>query len=300
MRQLTIRRAKRYAGCVSKLPVYVVDPVGGDLEIQGNLCRQLGVLKNGEEITVEIPSEACRIYVIGGKGKMGRNVYNEFYDLPAGEEPVLLTGRTSYNPFAGNMFHFDNNTGAEALQNRKKGKSWGAVILVISIAVGYAAGYFGTKALLSDPTDAPIQSVEVGEKAFTCQEMTVTLPDNLTVDTLEGYDFFGYSPTMATLMLKESFADYPTLSTYTTAEYAEGAIQLYGLNSTVQQQNGLTYFRYANTVEGMNISYYAFVYKNDTGFWLVQFYAPTENADQALEDVFLWAESVTFANKNIV
>lgn len=49
MRNLTIKRAKSFVGCLAKMKIYIEDPAAGDTEIGGVSCRRLGELKNGEE-----------------------------------------------------------------------------------------------------------------------------------------------------------------------------------------------------------------------------------------------------------
>ncbi len=147
MRQLTIRREKRFTACLAKMSVYIQDDNASELMIGDIPCRKLGVVANGKEATFSIGDEAARIYVIADK--MSRGYCNDFYELPAGSEDVTLTGRNIFNPANGNAFRFDNNTSEAALENRRRANNRGLVVLLCAVAIGLGVGFcFGVAAYL--------------------------------------------------------------------------------------------------------------------------------------------------------
>ena len=91
MRNLTIKREKRFVGCLGTMQVYMEDPQNNDMIINGFACRKLGTLKNGQEKTFAVSESAARVYVIADK--LSVSFCNEYYVLPEGTEDVVLTGR---------------------------------------------------------------------------------------------------------------------------------------------------------------------------------------------------------------
>ena len=119
MRKLIIKRHKSFVACLMKTKVYIEDPVANEIAINDVPCRKLGDLKNGEEKAFLIGDEEARVFVIGDK--LSKNYCNDFYQLEAGNEDIVLTGKHKYNPVNGNAFRFDNNNNPEVIANRKKG-----------------------------------------------------------------------------------------------------------------------------------------------------------------------------------
>ena len=139
MRNLTIKRKKKFVACLGKLKVYIEDAQSNELIISGVPCRKLGDLKNGEEKTFEIGENSAKVFVIADT--LSKDYCTEFYQLSDGQDDIVLTGENYFNPANGNAFRFDNNNSAEVLAARKKGNKKGTVILVIAIIVGFIIGF---------------------------------------------------------------------------------------------------------------------------------------------------------------
>ena len=118
MRKLVIKRNKSFAGCLVVMKVYIEDAVASDITIGGVPCRKLGTLKNGETAEFAIGTDAMRVYVIADT--LSKEYCNDFYQIPAGEEEVQLSGKNHYNPAAGHPFMFDGVTDRAVIENRKK------------------------------------------------------------------------------------------------------------------------------------------------------------------------------------
>ena len=95
MRQLTVRREKTFVGSAAKAHVYIADPQG-DTVISGMNCTKLGELRNNEEKTFEITEEATRVFVTADK--LSQSFCKDSAAVPAGTEPVLLTGKNKFDP----------------------------------------------------------------------------------------------------------------------------------------------------------------------------------------------------------
>ncbi len=143
-----------------------------------------------------------------------------------------------------------------------------------------------------------VSCVPNGYTKFSCQEMTITLPDRFTENTLEGYTIGFDSPEAAILALKESFADYPELKDYTLTKYAElvvnnnTSLQM----TTPENTDGIitAQHSYFNTDEQVNYVYLSAMFRSNEGFWLIQFTCPEESFE-AMKPYFMeWAKSVSF------
>ncbi len=164
MRNLTIKRMKKAAGSLGKVRIYIADRTGDTL-INDTLCRLLGTLKTARKKTFSVSEEQVKL--IATADKLSRNLFNEIYTLPAGSEDVLLIGRNSFNPAAGNMFRFDSNCSQEALDNRRRGLLRGWLLLACAVIIGillglwlFAPGKTGAKLTLAMKTcELPLTTI---------------------------------------------------------------------------------------------------------------------------------------------
>lgn len=287
MRNLTIKRTKRFVACLGKMKVYIEDPTSEEIQINGIPCRKLGTLKNGEEQTFTIGEEAAKIFVIADK--LSKNFCNEFYQLSEGQEDISLTGKNVYNLAVGNPFRFDNNDSEEVLKNRKKNKKKGIIILCISAAIGLILGFI--IGFLFSPNHEP------QAKVFSDHGISLTLTDEFIQSEMDGYTGCYGSPDVAVYTLEEKFSLSEGAEDYSIVEYGDLIISQNGLSDITLQSTGeLHYFEYdfTNPESGKTWQYYSFVYKADDAFWLVQFATLSENAAEYKPLIFDWASSVEF------
>ena len=290
MRHLTLKRAKSFVACLAKVRVYVEDPTATDVVINQISCRKLGDLKNGEEKTFEIGEETVKVFVIADR--MSKGYCNEFYQIPAGEEDVFLSGQNKFNPATGNAFQFDNNNSPEVLQNRKKSMKKGIVVLCVAIAVGFVGGIVGGKlatALLS-------QNQEVEAKTFSSNGMSVTLTNEFQKESVENYTLCYASEKVGMLALKEPFTLAEGMENYTLEQYGNLVLKNNKLTVALETVDGLTGFSYdfTNSDTGDCFTYVCFVYKSGDAFWLVQFFTKAEHAEEYESQIVEWAKSVDF------
>lgn len=288
MRKLTIHRKKRFVASLVTLKVYIEDPTTCDLVIGELPCRKLGEIKNGETATFEIGENAARVFVIADR--LSKGYCNEYYKIPAGNEDVELFGKNEFNPATGNAFRFDGVTDPEVLANRKKGKGKGRVVLVTAILVGMIAGFFIGVIATSEPVE---------EQTFTKDDVTITLTNEFQEQTMDGFAACWGSVDVAVFVREDSFAEEPDLKNYSVEQYAE---QLYKLNrhevpKGVQTEGGLTFYEYQhhNPDDGITYCYFTYIYKTESGFWIVQFATPNLEVENYRESIAKWANSVEFA-----
>lgn len=285
MRTLTIKREKSVVACTAKMKVYIEDPIQSDLQIGGVPCRKLGDLKNGEEKTFQIGSNAAKVFVIADM--LSKEYSNDYYPLPYGDEPVRLTGKNHYDLRAGHPFRFDGVTDESALANRKKGNKTGTLVLIAAVIVGILLGV-GRVLLRAEPTDP---------KDFTVDNMTITLTEAFDEEEYGDFDQCYESRDVAVFVLKEPFSLMDGLKDYTLTQYGNLVVQGNDLDKdALKTENGITYFSY--TAEGSNSDttyyYFAAVYKGPDAFWLIQFAVDQNKIADYQDEFFQWAASVTF------
>ena len=272
------------------MKVYIEDYASGEIMINDTPCRKIGVLKNGEEKTFEISENASKVFVIAGK--MSKNFCNDFYNIPAGEEDIYLSGQNRYNLASGNAFRFDGVADEEVLQNRKKGTKIGVVVLIAAIIVGGILGYLATSGILSSSTKEK-------PKDFSTNGMTITLTDNFRKTVVPDYTACYESKDVAVFVVKEEFDLFDGFGDYTLEEYGTLIIEGNALDSSVklQNKNGLTSFEYQAISEedGKLYNYYVVVYKASDAFWMIQFVTVKSNSQSYQKSIIDWAKSVTFS-----
>lgn len=290
MRNLTIKREKRFVACLMKMQVYVSDPQSTEIYINNMPCRKLGTLKNGEEKTFVIGNEDADIFVIADK--LSKNFCNDVYHICAGEEDIFLSGRNRYNPATGNAFRFDGVTDETVLKNRKKGTRIGIIVLCIAALVGGIIGWFGGSGIPHD-------------KTFSDGNFSITLTDEFEQIDLEENNLTDYyacfgTNYMSVFISKEPFSLSEGFGDLTIEEYRDLVLKNNDFDSspTIQNHEGLTCFDY-NTVNdsGDDSYYFTSVYKSDDAFWIVGFATFAENEEIYGEDIIEWAKSVKFTEE---
>ena len=289
MRNLTIKRAKRFVASLYKMKVYIEDPVASDLVISGVACRKLGELKNGEEKTFQIDEQARKVYVIADK--LSKNYCNEYYQLPAGQEDVFLSGKNCLNPANGNAFQFDNNENEEAVKNRRQGTKKGLLILILAVIIGAAAGFFITRSIISNRAPA--------EKTFTSHGMSITLTDEFKEEQIEGFTASYDSKNKAVFVTKEPFTLLDGFENYTLSQYIDLVIEMNGISTVKENRDAdppCFEYEYVDPASGVTYRYVSYVYKTGDSFWLVQFSAEKQDAEKLADTFAAWAKTVTFAD----
>ncbi len=290
MRNLTIRRDNTFVACLNKMKVYIEDPINGDTKINGMPCSKLGDLKSGEEKTFLIGDDAAKVFVVFDK--LTKNLYNEFYNIPAGFENIYLSGKNRYNPLTGNTFQFDGVPDEEVARNRKKVKRNGVLVLIVALVVGFLFGFLSSSDLF-----AP----EVAPEVFSTNGMEITLTNEFYDSESEGFTACYDSGEVAVFVLREDFSLLEGFEDYTLEEYGNLVVDNNNFQTNVQLKNvdGLTTYEYEWTNPENNdvYKYFAVVYKGPDAFWLVQFATFSDNYEIRYNDFIQWAKSVKFTTE---
>lgn len=290
MRRLWIHRRKANAACLAKMKVYIEDPEGDTL-INSFSCRKLGDLKNGEKVSFPIGEEARRVFVVADS--LSRNLYNEFAEIPAGEEDVILSGRNVLEPFSGNPFRFDHAAGDAVLENRQRVSRRGSRIMIAAVLVGILTGIVVGIAAASAGL-----SMTVGPKTFQVQELGITLTEEFEEVSVPGYAACFTSGETAVFVLreepqKELFGEL-SLDAYGAMILANNGL---GEGVQLQKEEGLTTFQCRMTAPDSEeeYDYYCGLFRSEGAYWLVQITTTAQQPEERSPLFLQWLKSVRFA-----
>ena len=288
MRTLTITREKSFVASLTKMKVYVEDPLLAEIMINDVPCRKIGVLKNGQTASFEVSNEALKIFVVADK--LSTDYCSDLYELPAGNEDVFLSGKNKYDPSTFNAFRFNQNESSAALNNRKKGFRIGIVVLISSIILGSVAGYTATNNYFDNN--------EPKSKEFSDSGMTITLTDEFEKTEIANFTAAYASDDVIIFALKEDFTLAEGLEELSLEEYAEIVMEANAIDSaSIKNDGGITYFDYVfyNTETKQTFKYYTYVFKTHDSFWVVQFATFEDSHEKYESQIKDWAASIDFA-----
>ena len=282
MRSLTIRREKSFVACLSRMKVYVEDQVSGDLKISGVPCRLLGVVKNGEEKTFEIGGEALKVFVIADKPT--RNICNDCYPLPSGEEDVCLSVGVKRDAFNGYVYLFRNNDSEWAYEHRKSVRRRSNRMRFVCFVVAFVIGV----------GIVMIDSAIVSKEVFSKHGMSITLTDEFYEYNEEGFDVAYYSDDVAVLGIFDSYDVNEQLRDLTLPEYCDLIIEKNQLTSKPETVDGLMRVCFEAEGRGESYTYMAYMFKIEDGFWIIQFAFESDDILELEPSVSKWAQSIEF------
>ena len=284
MRNIKIKRIASFVGKFYKTKIYVEDAEKPEIKINKVPCRLLGVLKNGEEKTFEIPAEAVKIFAV--PSKYSKVLSNDFINLQPGEDEVFITGSIHLNGCGIAFFRFDGDVKQDTLSNRKRIFHRGIWVYVCSFILGLVLAL----------------SVSLGlrysDKTFTKWEMSITLTgefqqkqhpfysscyvsDDIAITTTrEGYSYFGIS--------KDSWS---------LTEYAKFILELnHKYDYKINETDGFVFFEWwgNHPTVSKQYKYLGVAYKSDEAFWLIQFGTENKKYDGYKEQFLDWAKTVKF------
>lgn len=285
MRKLTITRRKTFVGCAGKMKVYIQDKAG-DTTIGEETYSKLGELKNGATETYEIDSSAAKVYVIADR--VSKEWCNDCYSLPEGSEDINLSGINCFNPAVGNPFRFDDNDNEETKAARKVSLKKGILFTIVAMLIGIIIGYVGMTALLGGFGGNP--------KDFKIGEMNITLHDGFEQLYVAGHSCAFDSSDVDVIVDRESYSsESEYYKNFDAEDYANAIISSNSLDASVVNDGGLCYFIYNGTgKDGVSYSFYAYTFKTESSFWLVQFAVNQSSAYRWADKIADWAGSIRF------
>ena len=292
MRRLTIRREKRFVGCLGTMKVYIEDPTANDMTINGCNCRKLGTLKNGQKKSFHISEDAARIFVIADK--LSKDFCNEYYSLPAGQDDIELTGRNCFNPANGNAFRFDGVTDPAVLENRKRSTDKGVLILVIALVASIMVGGIIGGTIVGVRIAKEIISSAYGPKEFEAGSLRIMLTNEFQKTTVDGHTAF-QSDDAVVIVQHELRGSLDSVGIDGVKEYAKAVQKANGHIATIYNDGKFLYYEYVdtNSTTGERIHNLIMFRANNEYFYMVQFAVPQDNWNEKQDSVMEWARSVT-------
>ena len=292
MRNLTVKRGGSVAACAVAMRVYIEDPEGTDITVNGIPCRNLGELKNNSEDTYSISENEAKLYVI--PEKEGSVYKSEYYQIPAGGEDVRVSGKNVLENEYGNPnpFRFDGVTNAAIERSKDRSRFKNILIVAIAVIVGLAIGLARTLLPLFN---------ETSPKTFKVDNMEITLTKAFKKYDHKDYTANYNSKDLSVFVIKDSFADYPDVRNYTAEGYAELCADFYvaeKISQNVEKKTaeGLIYLSFDAEGEDTNTyHYYEFFFKTDDAFWIIEFSVDTDKAESSLPKIIEWAKTVKFS-----
>ena len=290
MRNLTITRAKVFPGCLGTMKVYIEDPAANELTINGTACRKLGTLKNGETQTFSIGENSANLYIIADK--VSKDLFNEVYPIPDGQEDITLSGKCHLAPCSGNILRFDDATAEQTLTNRKKVRDKGLIIFGVSCAAVLLAifllaqiflvGWFLNQSLFAVETPT----------TFSENGMEITLTDSFQSTSQRGYTNCYESKNVAILALKEPFSKASGFSSYSLTKYTRLVIQANRIDSStkVYMHGDWMYFEY----QANGYTYFTTTHKANDAFWVIQFACKDQQYEDQKSNFMDWADTIRF------
>ena len=293
MRNLIISREKSFTACLAKYKVYARSTDGKGMKFRKERYKKLGTIKNGEQVTFQIPEEETKILVT--PGFMSKDICNDIVSVPMGVEDVSLSGKAKYNPFLYNPFQFNDPVGEDTIKNRKQNNkklflliAWYIFCIVIGIIIGFS-----------------LAMAEPEPETFTVNEMQITLLDDFVQDSADGYDATFENEDVVVLVMKDYIKTDEEYKDMTLEEYGiasanyveENFFDEYGGScSEFKSENGFNYIEYqVNREDGSTYFYKDYYYEVTDGFWCVTFACTTKEDYVASYNSFdEWAKSVTF------
>ena len=140
---------------------------------------------------------------------------------------------------------------------------------------------------------------EAKPKTFTQNGFSITLTEDFTLGGYSSYETAFSSEDIFIVTLKESFKDFSGKfgGASTLEEYAQLLIDSNEITATVESKDGLVYYTYEiydiDTQE-LSHQFFAFVYKMEDAFFLVQFAVKADALKKQTENVFAYAKSISF------
>jgi len=289
MRNLTVKRNKAFPACAVSMHVYVEDPAGEDIVVNGAPCRYLGSLKSGEEGTYVVSENEAKLYVIPEKS--GKVYKEEFYPLPAGSDPVTVSGKNVLEAVNGNPFRFDGITSDAIIKSRKNSKKQSITVIVIAIALVIVASLV---MYLPDIINSSSPAV------FTESGMEITLTKAFKPMNHDDFLKVYASSAVDVMLTKNAFSDYPGSEAIPLDDYASAFHSLATENgsnvSDIKKSNGLTYVEYnSEGNDGEIYHYFSFIYKSNDAFWIIEFGVDTNAAESIAPKILEYAGSVKFS-----
>lgn len=135
-------------------------------------------------------------------------------------------------------------------------------------------------------------------KNFYADALTITLTNEFSESSMEGFDVYLVSDDVIFTAVKETENEIEQ-SGYEITSLNDYALQLAELNNVskgaVTSRNSYYYFENQKTVSGGNYTYVHCMLKGADSYWVCEFVCKTKSYKRIKDDIFTWADSITIA-----
>lgn len=137
------------------------------------------------------------------------------------------------------------------------------------------------------------------EQAFTAAGLHLTLTDEFTEKQHAAYTLYAESEDLLVLGLKEEYTLFENTDFSAQTSLKQYAALVWSANQLegevpLEDDGELLWFEYDNHVNGADYRYRAYVFKDNEGFWLLQFATHAEEFAALSETIRGYAASVYF------
>lgn len=139
---------------------------------------------------------------------------------------------------------------------------------------------------------------------FTWNGLTITLDSSfktVEIDS-ESASYACYYKMYVIMITYETFDDLADVGydpDMTLKAYGEISIEANEFDSTVQIEDGVTYYTYTADIDGTEFTYMATIHCMGNAFWLVQFSTETNKFEKAKPQFIEWAKTVAYTTETI-
>ena len=129
------------------------------------------------------------------------------------------------------------------------------------------------------------------KKIFSESGLTITLTDKFYKKDMVSYTGAFDSENIAIFALKEEISQFPNKD-ISLKEYAQLVIKNNQLDTSINENDGLTSFTFEKHLNGKDYTYFAVVYEGNDAFWLLQFSSESTKYESLKSKILQYAKSV--------
>ncbi len=281
MRRVYLTREKSFAACLATLNVYIEDREKGELVISGVPCKQVCKIKNGETVSFPVGNEALKVFVIADV--LSKKLSSDYYQIPAGENDIEISGKNIINPGIGNPFRFHGVTDEDVLADRKSANRRGVFLTVVAVVIGIMIGVVLT-----------MDTWLVKDKTFIGDDFDIVLTTAFSEKYEDGVYYFG-SKDCSVAVYEFDYNEYAHVAPMDEQAFLE-LLQSSGhfsSESKIVSEAGLKFIEEdAESNMGDIRRYFTVFVKAEDAFYLFEFGCETKDYTEYRSDFFKWADSI--------
>ena len=287
MRKLTIKRESVAPENGADSYVYLEDPAGGNVLIDGAACRLLGKAESGKESVFDVGENDAAIYILetGRSGNVYAPASQENSNSPEAVAVPTDTARNSIENAA------SEEMSGKAPQGRTSLPKALIIAIIILLAAGFIAGVtFGIiRGIKYQKTSKlPKQLSEGG--------MNITLPGEFRLQKDPDNNFCALSDTVSVYGERVLLNQVPELNDKTALNYAKLMKKKLGVGAgEVRNLGSRIYLEYEYTEnDGQVFRYRIYFFRTTEAFWTVSFGVARDKFDSMTDYFDGWIGTVSF------